>query len=253
MPRQILQTVHSERTLPGGHRVEVGFRAAGDPIPGVLLLPSAAAPVPAVLLLHGYSSRKEHLSEGMGMALLRLGVASLAIDLPLHGARGDAATGRAARNPLAVFGLWKTAVAECRVARGYLAARPETDASRLGVAGYSLASFLAITLAADDPAIHAVVVAAGGDLPAQLPFAAVARRVADPVRAVRKLAGRPLLMTHGRRDATVRPEQAERLFAAAAEPKEIRWWDAGHILPPAAIDHAAAWLSARLSGPIREG
>jgi hypothetical protein len=33
--------------------------------------------------------------------------------------------------------------------------------------------------------------------------------VADPVRAIRKLEGRPLLMVHGRRDRTVKPEQAD--------------------------------------------
>ena len=64
--------------------------------------------------------------------------------------------------------------------------------------------------------MRAVVVAAGGDLPAGTPFTALARTVADPLRAVRRLRGRPLLVVHGRRDRTVLPEQAERLFAAAA-------------------------------------
>jgi fermentation-respiration switch protein FrsA (DUF1100 family) len=114
------------------------------------------------------------------------------------------------------------------------------------VVGYSLGSYLATLQAADDPAIRAVVVAAGGDLPAGTPFTALARGLVDPIRAVRTLRGRPLLVVHGRRDRTVLPEQAERLFAAAAEPKEIRWWDAGHFLPAAAIDDAAEWLARQL-------
>jgi uncharacterized protein len=101
-------------------------------------------------------------------------------------------------------------------------------------------------IAAAEPAVRAVVLAAGGDLPRGTPLAAVARTVVDPVRAVRRLGGRPLLMVHGRGDRTVKPDQAERLFAAAGEPKELRWWSSGHILPPAAIDDAAAWLAARL-------
>jgi hypothetical protein len=109
-----------------------------------------------------------------------------------------------------------------------------------------MGSFLAVLLAADDPEVRAVVLAAGGDLPEGTPLAAVARAVVDPPRAVRKLAGRPLLMIHGKNDRTMRPAQAERLFAAAREPKEIRWWDAGHILPREAIDHAARWLAERL-------
>ena len=46
---------------------------------------------------------------------------------------------------------------------------------------------------------------------------------------------------------TVTPAQAERLYAAAAEPKTIRWWESGHYLPDAAIDDAAEWLRAALA------
>jgi hypothetical protein len=53
-------------------------------------------------------------------------------------------------------------------------------------------------------------------------------------------------MIHGRRDRTILPAQAERLFAAADEPKEIRWWDAGHYLPHAAVLDAAEWLARTL-------
>jgi fermentation-respiration switch protein FrsA (DUF1100 family) len=53
-------------------------------------------------------------------------------------------------------------------------------------------------------------------------------------------------MVNGRADRTIRPDQAERLFAAANEPKEIRWYDGGHYIPPAAIDGAMDWLAGRL-------
>jgi fermentation-respiration switch protein FrsA (DUF1100 family) len=93
------------------------------------------------------------------------------------------------------------------------------------------------------------VLAAGGDLP-DFPLAQLIRSVADPLRGVRALAGRPLLMVHGRRDRTILPAQAERLFAAAEEPKEIQWWDAGHYLPTVAVRNAAEWL-ARTLGAAR--
>ena len=165
-----------------------------------------------MLLLHGYSSRKEHVAEGVGGSLMRHGIASLSIDLPLHGTRADPLQAQAARNPLAIVSVWRTALKECRLALGYLRARPEIDRDCTAVAGYSLGSFLAVMAAADDPAVRAVVLAAGGDLPAGTPLSAVARTVADPVRAVRKLNGRPLLMVHGTGDRTMRPEQAQRLF-----------------------------------------
>ena len=249
MATKIHQTIHSERDIAGGRCVRLEFRAGGDTIPGILMLPEARGPVPGALLLHGYSSRKEHVSEGVGHALMRHGIATLAIDLPLHGTRADPLQAQAARNPMALFGLWRQALKECSTALGYLGARSEVDRDCLAVAGYSLGSFLSVMLAAGEPRVRAVVLAAGGDLPDGTPLAAVARAVVDPVRAIRKLKGRPLLMVHGKNDRTVRPDQARRLFEAAGEPKEIRWWDAGHILPPAAIDYAASWLARTLGRP----
>jgi hypothetical protein len=248
MATKIHQTVKSDRAVPGGRRLEVEFRTTGDPVPAILLL-RETSPSGGALLLHGYSSRREHMAEGVGESLQRHGLASLSIDLPLHGSRGNPLQAQAARNPLAVFGLWRQAQRECRLALHYLAARAEVDRGCLGVAGYSLGSFLAVMLAADEPSVRAVVLAAGGDLPAETPLAIAARAVADPMRAVRRLDGRPLLMIHGRYDRTMKPEQARRLFDAAQEPKEIRWWNAGHRLPGEAIDYAADWLMRQLGRP----
>ncbi|HEX2188071.1 MAG TPA: alpha/beta fold hydrolase [Longimicrobiaceae bacterium] len=244
---RILQSTRSETRVRGGRRIVLDFREeGGDAVPAILLLPDADEPAPGALLLHGYSSRKEHMADNVGRALLEEGIASLAVDLPLHGDRSDPLQAQSARNPLAMVRLWRTALKEARLATRYLAARREVDGERLAAAGYSLGSFLAVAMAADEPRVRAVVLAAGGDLPAGTPLAAVARTVADPLRAVRKLAPRPLLMVHGRDDRTVRADQAERLFAAAGEPKELRWYAAGHYLPPAAIEYAAEWLRERL-------
>jgi uncharacterized protein len=247
MKTRIHQTTHSDKPVPAGRRIVLDFQAGGEAVPGILLLPSKPVPAPGVLLLHGYSSRKEHVAEGIGGSLLRHGIASLSIDLPLHGTRADPLQAQAARNPLAIVGLWRGALKECRLALGYLRARPEIDRECTAIAGYSLGSFLAVMVAADDPAVRAVALAAGGDLPSGTPLSAVARAAADPIRAVRKLRGRPLLMVNGTGDRTITPDQAQRLFDAAAEPKELKWWNAGHILPPAAIDYAAQWLRARLA------
>lgn len=247
--KQIVQNVERERAIPGGREVYLTYRRGSDhAVPAILALPDTARPAPAAVLVHGYSSRKEDLAGPVGRALLQRGVASLALDLPLHGTRADPVQMQAARNPMAMIRLWRQALADVRLGLRYLGARPEVDRERLGIVGYSMGSFLSVVVAGDDPAVRAVVLAAGGDLPEGTPFAGAARMVADPIRAVRKLAGRPLLMVHGRHDRTVRPEQARRLYEAAAEPKEIRWWDAGHYLPAAATEGAAAWLQARLDG-----
>lgn len=217
----------------------------GARVPSIILLPEALAPVPAVLLLHGYSSSKERLSKTMGRALAVRGIASLAIDLPLHGTRDDAMVAEARTNPLGLLQHWKTALAEARQAIDWLAANDAIDPFKLSTAGYSLGSYVALQTAVADKRIKCVVVAAGGDLPAT-PWTGMLRMVSDPLASAKSLNGRPLLMLHGTQDRTIRREQAQRLYDAASEPKELRWYESGHALPPAAADDAATWLAGRL-------
>ena len=245
--KRIRQTVRERDAIPGGSRLSLELRAdeLGDAaLPAILLLPDAAPTVPAALLLHGYTSHKEMMSDSIGRALMDVGIASLAVDLPMHGER--IAAGRRSMQPLEMMRNWKLALAECGIGLRYLAARSEIDRERLSIVGYSLGSFLGVTVAARDRSVRAVVLAAGGDLPDDMPFGSMVRAVVDPVGAVQRLDGTPLLMVHGRRDRTVTPGQARRLFDAAREPKEIRWWDAGHRLPAAAIGEAAGWLAGQL-------
>jgi len=250
---RILAAVNAARDVPGGIRYDVDLIDGAERVPGVLLLPRARTKVPAVLLLHGFGSRKERMADSIGDALIHRGVAALAVDLPLHGARAsDSPADLRSVNPLKLVGSWKSAIRESRLALDYLAAHDAIDAERLGIVGYSLGSFLANIVAADHAEVQAVVLAASGDLPEGLPFESVLRSVIDPLRAVRRLAGRPLLMINGRFDRTVRPSQAERLFAAAHEPKTMRWYGSGHWPPKDEIERAAEWMSEQLSSQRRQ-
>src|SRR5918992_2054879 len=188
-------TIHqrSARDIAGGRRIQLSIED-GEQVPGLLLLPATRQPAPAALLLHGYSSRKERMSEAIGMALLRRGIASLAIDLPLHGERDGEVESLSYRNPFELVQRWRIAIADARLGLRFLAQHPAIDDTRLALVGYSLGSFLGVIVAAEEPLVRALVLAAGGDLPARLPFAAIVRTVADPLRAVRALGGRPLLM-----------------------------------------------------------
>jgi fermentation-respiration switch protein FrsA (DUF1100 family) len=51
-----------------------------------------------------------------------------------------------------------------------------------------------------------------------------------------------ILFQSGRSDPLVPPADAERLHAAAREPKTVEWYDAGHVLGPAAQQRQLAWL-----------
>jgi uncharacterized protein len=254
----------AEQVRPDGREWRVELELAGARVPGILLVPGSERGeppdtargghgVPGAVLLHGYASRKELLVDTVGAALLRHGIASLAIDLPLHGDREGPLQEQARYNPLLLLRQWRMALAETTGALRLLGEVPGVDRGRLALVGYSMGAYVAVMAAAEEPAARAVVLATGGDLPERTPLAHLVRRVADPLRAVRRLHGRPLLMVHGRQDRTVLPAQAERLFEAASEPKTLRWWDAGHYLPPAAVDGAAAWLSDALDGRVATG
>jgi uncharacterized protein len=242
--RTITQTILSERNVGRGRAITLSFRLdeSSVGVPAIFQVPDSTTPVAGALLLHGWSSNKEQMAETVGRALLERGIASLAIDLPLHGDRSEVEMLRGRVDPLRLLTEWQTAVEESVLALRYLSARAETDRERLAVVGYSLGSYVALAVASRDARARAVVLAAGGDLPAGTPFTMLIRTVTDPMQLVRTLNGRPLLMMHGRQDRTILPDQAERLFAAASEPKTMRWWDAGHYLPRQAIDEAAEWL-----------
>ncbi|SMB91576.1 alpha/beta hydrolase [Deinococcus hopiensis] len=242
--------LQDETRVSGGTRVHLILNVEGEAVSAVLLRPETPAGA-AALLLHGLSSRGAVMAGEVGQVLLRRGVASLSPDLPLHGSRGNPLELQGVRNPLEVARLWRLALREAEAGAAFLRSLEGGGARHLGVVGYSLGSFLALTLAARMRELDAVVLAAGGDLPVGTPLTTLARTLVDPVRAVRHLRGRPLLMLNGRADPVIRPDQAERLFANAQEPKELRWWNGGHTPSAGAIDGAAAWLAAELSALSR--
>lgn len=239
-------SVRGESPVENGSSCTLAFDCGGESVPAILLMPSKTdRPAPAALLLHGFNLRKEHMVSAVGGELLSKGIASLAVDLPLHGERFTGIL-KPPRSPFEMMHRWRAAQQECRAALELLASHPDLDGSRLSIMGYSLGAFLGLKVAADLPELRALVLAAGGDIPDYVPFAAMIRTLADPIRWVRNLRGRPLLMMHGRQDTIVPHELAERLFNAAEAPKQIFWFDSGHILPQEAMGKAANWLHAAL-------
>lgn len=218
-----------------------------QPVPAILQLPCVERRVPAVLLVHGLTSRKEDMADSIGRALARREVASLAIDLPLHGARSRGARAFSFRNPMTVVETWRLALCEAGCAIAYLANHPAVDDARVAVSGYSLGAYISLILAASEPRISTIALTAGGDLPPGLPFLPLIRTMIDPLHAVRSLDGRPLLLMNGTRDRRIPPAQATILFEAAGQPKELRWYDGGHWPPPSAVESVADWLAIQLA------
>jgi uncharacterized protein len=232
-------------------REAVEIATPGEQVPGILSQPGSSRPAPAALLLHGLSSTKERMSDSMGRALAARGIASLAIDLPLHGEREGDVRDLSPMRPFAIISQWKLAVSDAVAALDWLADHRGIDGARLAVVGYSLGAFLAVQLAGDDSRIEGVVLAAGGDLPDDLPFQSVVRAVADPVKSIKRV-NKPVLMINGQFDRTVTPAQARRIHQAATEPKTIRWYRGGHWPPQSELDAAADWVAALFGSSLRQ-
>ncbi len=67
----------------------------------------------------------------------------------------------------------------------------------------------------------------------------------EPIRFVGN-ANVPLLLQNGRLDEFVPVYEAEELHAAAPQPKEVRWYDAGHGLNLQARNDRHRWLHEKI-------
>jgi pimeloyl-ACP methyl ester carboxylesterase len=113
-------------------------------IVATLNMPDHAAPVPAVLMLHGFGSSRDEvgsLYKRTATALAMKGIASLRIDFLGFGeSAGDS-------GDITVNGQ----LDQAKDAFAFLATYPDVDPKRLGVLGFSLGGGVATLLASDRP------------------------------------------------------------------------------------------------------
>lgn len=229
------------------------YSSRGARVPGRLLLPPAGeGPFPLVVLQHGARGAKDaEYMVPVAAPWVRGGAAVASIDLPLHGERRNAKLtglllaalgleGRpspAARTILGEF--MRQAVLDLRRlldAAGQLAG---VDARNTAYAGLSLGAIVGATYCAHDPRPKAAALALGGG--------GFGGPTADPVLHVGRIAPRPLLFVNATRDETVPRTATEALYAAAGDPKEIHWFDAGHLdLPGRAMKTMWIFLRGQL-------
>ena len=67
----------------------------------------------------------------------------------------------------------------------------------------------------------------------------------EPIRFVGH-ANVPLLLQNGRFDEFIPGYEAEELHAAAPQPKEVRWYNAGHSLGQQAVADRLKWLQEKI-------
>ncbi len=212
-------------------------------------------PFPVVIALHGIGSNKAQVCGQIGPAFASQGFAVLAFDMPLHGERPGEPRQLAnfADMPRALR-LCRQAVIDLRQAIDVAEARADLD-TKHGVllAGYSLGALIDSVAGPADPRVQAMLLMVGG-APELPPALALIPELAslNPVLAIPHFVGRPLLMLNGDADQTITRAMSERLFAAADEPKEQRWYECGHYLPKEAYEDGAKWAAETWKGIVEK-
>jgi dienelactone hydrolase len=127
---------------------QVTFAARdGVQITGSLYLPDRR-PAPAVVLLP-MLGRTHRDWDTAAARLAEAGIAALAIDFRQGG-------GVQVSGSVPPGGAYAALVLDASAARAYLAARPEVNPARIGIAGASLGANVAVLAAADDPAVRSL-------------------------------------------------------------------------------------------------
>jgi fermentation-respiration switch protein FrsA (DUF1100 family) len=253
MAAEIVATTEpaSPKTIQGIDIRRLRFRDTdGDVVTALLCTPAGRpGPFPLAVAVHGLHSNKAQVCGQVSPSLTKKGFAVLAPDMPLHGERpGSPWEVRERKDWLTGLQMHRRAVLDIRQCIDLAGQRPELDVSKgVVMVGYSMGSILDSIVGPLDERVRAMVLMVGGTIdPAQVaPRLRMLPQLAaiDPLLALPQFVGRPLLMLNGRRDEIVTPEMADRLYAAAAEPKTRKWYDSGHRLPDGAYRDAAEWIA----------
>lgn len=226
--------------------------AVNDIVWARYFVPRGTGPFPAVLVLHSLGTSKAEREQEFCRKLRRQGLASLLLWLPFHGPR--APEGCSGGQWMISPDLERTtralhqAIADARAGMDWLAARPEIDASRLGILGLSLGAVLAVPVMGQEPRLQAgVLLLGGGDLvklfrkslllgglrlawqKEGLTAADLRARWKDlePLNFAAAVRGRALLMVNGYYDSIIPTDCSKALWKALGRPPQIRI-NAGH-------------------------
>jgi dienelactone hydrolase len=102
----------------------------------------------------------------------------------------------------------------------YLRTRPDIDTPRIVMLGYSFGAPFVPCVAAHERRFAAAGMLAGFLL-----------EPVEPMKYAGRISPIPLVMINGTEDEQIPRENAERFFAAASEPKVIRWIESRHVHP----------------------
>jgi dienelactone hydrolase len=215
----------------------------GARVPAVLLAPAVADGArPAVVIQHGANTGKDdYYVQAPARRWAKQGWTVLAIDLDQHGERAveKPSDPMIRRRLITRPAFVEQSLADLTAGVDVLAATPGVDAGRIGYVGFSLGGMLGTVFTAREARIRAAaIVIAGsfaytrywerGETEADRARRRTAAEATDPVFFAALIAPRPFLMVNTTDDPVFPRPAVEALFAAAAEPKELRWHPGTH-------------------------
>lgn len=207
-----------------------------------------AAPYPVVLLLAGSGGHKDTDYVRIASDMLStIGYATLSLDAQYHGdrSRPNRSGDIHLINSDTARDAWIQTVIDLRRGVDYVQSRPDIDGKKIGYLGFSQGGMIGGTFVGVEPRIKAACLAipGGGFLEwgpkrglwkETTPAIAANAALTDPIYYIGRFAG-PLLMLSAKRDELIPKFATDALFQAAREPKELVWFDSGHVLPPTAL------------------
>ena len=221
----------------------------GDRVTGIVVVPKQRIEGRAgVVFMHGAGgSRIDFIDEAATLA--SRGAVVLAIDSPFsRSPQPEVQAGRAAPNVTRELMIRNVK----DLVRGFdlLVQRYGVSPKRIGIVGYSMGVQPAALAASLDSRVKAVVLMAGRAYPSATPGDAEWEVLFGPIDTVHftpHLAPARVLLQGGKGDEVIPREEMEQLYAATSEPKEIRWYDAGHELGERSKNDRLAWLGHELA------
>jgi len=272
-PLEVKQTLLFERAGVRIYDLQYPSPKSGT-VTGYLVVPAGKGRFAGLVFGHwGPGNRTEFLPEAQlyGAA----GAVSVMIDYPwVRPAPWRVAQGRGFSGAEKDRDSWVAAVVDLRRAIDLLCSRPDVDAERIGYVGHSYGAQWGAILSAVDRRVKAAVLVGGvataeslfqdGGDPDLLairdatPKEELQRywevnRPCDGIRYVPYAAPTALFFQFARYERTFDEASMNRYFAAASEPKQVRWYETGHDLNDLRVlADRAAWLQHRLRlAPVR--
>lgn len=248
----------SKKTFLGSKGIEVRDVSydspSGERLTAYLVSPPQAGRHPAVIFVHGAGGDRAELFE-RAAAMAKRGAVGLTLEMT-YSPRRAAALPSGMDGLRARTGNEVESVREVRRAVDLLRSLPSVDGDRIGYVGWSAGARMGAIAAGVEHRIGAFDLIAGGAAPVEDYVRLAPEDVrpeidsllskTDPLRYVGHAAPSALLFQDGRRDEIVPQPALKALADAGSDPKELRWYDTGHVPSEKAWADSRNWLAGRL-------